>query len=143
MAGNRKTFSEEEKIKLLNNPYTFRVSDHRITFTLAFKQYVMSMVDKPGMTSRKIFASAGYDTDIISPRTMKYTVRKIKLEAASGQGLKEPSMPKKPARKRKNPDKEMAELKLRVKYLEQQIEFLKKSEHLRKTGQIPLPRDSS
>lgn len=140
---DKKNFTEDEKKELLNNPYTFRVTDHRIYFTLAFKQYAMAEIDKPDMTSRKVFVNAGYSTDILSPRNMRYAIKQMRKEAASAEGLKEPSLPKQPQPKKKDASKEVEELKKRVETLEQQIDFLKKTEHLRKTGQIPLPRNSS
>lgn len=143
MTVNKKPFSEKDKAELLNNPYTFRVTDHRIHFTLAFKEFVMSEIDKPLMTSTKVFIKAGYDPDIVGKRTMQGTVASIRKEAASKEGLQNPTLPKGPVRKKRDPSAEIDELKYRVKSLEQQIEFLKKTEHLERTGQIPLPKDSS
>ena len=65
MTVNKKAFSKNDKAELLNNPYTFRVTDHRIYFTLAFKEFVMSEIDKPLMTSTKVFKKAGYDPCIV------------------------------------------------------------------------------
>lgn len=140
---DKKTYTEDEKNELLSNPYTFRVNDHRIHFTLAFKQYVMAEAGKPGMTSRKLFANAGYNTDILSSRTMSYAIKQIQKEASSPEGLQEPTLPKYARPKKKEASEEVEELKKRVKILEQQIDFLKKTEHLRKTGHIPIPRNSS
>lgn len=143
MTVNRKPFSERDKTELLSNPYTFRVTDHRIYFTLAFKEFVMSEIYKPSMTSTKIFIKAGYDPDIVGKRTIGYAVAQIRKEASSEEGLKEPKMPKEKQPKKKDSSAEIRKLEYRVKMLEQQIEFLKKTEHLKKTGRIPLPRDSS
>ena len=57
---SRHHYTEAEKAELLSNPYTFRVTDTSIRFTLAFKKFVLENIDKPGMTSVKVFEAAGY-----------------------------------------------------------------------------------
>ena len=42
-------YTDEQKAELLSNPYTSRVSDCRIFFSLAFKQLVIDNIDKEGM----------------------------------------------------------------------------------------------
>lgn len=143
MGRTRNAFTEQEKMELRNNPYTFRVTDYKIVFTLAFKEFVLSEIDKPLMNSTKVFLKAGYPPGLIPKRTMQYTVAQIRKEAASKEGLREPKPPKAASRKKNDSSSELEELKHRVQILEQQIDFLKKTEHVKKTGQIPLPRDSS
>ena len=53
-------FTDEEKAELLSNPFTFQVTDCKITFTLAFKQLVLDQINKPGMSAAKILQKAGY-----------------------------------------------------------------------------------
>ena len=48
-------YTDEQKAELLSNPYTVRVTDCKATFSLAFKQLVISNIDKPGMTASKVF----------------------------------------------------------------------------------------
>lgn len=138
-------FTDEEKAEYLNNPYTAKVTDCRVFFTLAFKQFVLKEIDKPGMTAEKVFAKAGYRKEIFTPNVRRYIIQMIRKEAASPEGLQEPPpAPKEKCVRKKHHETEFRELQERVSILEQQIEFLKKSRHLRETGKTAsLPSTSS
>ena len=125
-------FSDEQKAELLSNPYTVRVTDCKIVFSLAFKQFVMKNINNPDMTSSKIFKAAGYSDDIIASRTKRGIIRAIRLEAESAEGLKEPAPVKKHNARKKHSETEFKELQERVTILEQQVNFLKKSQALKK-----------
>ena len=135
-------FSPEEQAELLNNPYTARVTECRVYFTLAFKKFVIQTSQDSHITARQIFAKAGYRNGLFTSAVMRYIVRSIKEEAASESGLKEPKIAPKSNVKKKRSETEFRELEHRVKVLEQQIDFLKKRQHLRKTGQMILPPNS-
>lgn len=119
-------FTEEERAELLSNPYTARVTNCRVYFTLAFKQFVMDNIDRPRMTSRKVFRLAGYSDNLFSSKSCRMTVLSIRREAASEQGLQEPRIPKKQPSGKKRSETELRELQERVVILEQEINFLKK-----------------
>lgn len=135
-------FTEEQKAELLSNPYTFRVSDCRVYFSLSFKQFVMENIDKPGMNSTKVFRLAGYRDELFSHDYKKQIVKAIRKEAASPEGLKAPIPQNRYVEKKKHQATEIKELQERVAILEQQIDFLKKSQHLRETGQLIPPNSS-
>lgn len=124
-------YTDEEKAEILSNPYTARVTDCRVTYTLAFKQLVMENIDKPGMTARKVFQMAGYRDRLFEGRIMRYVVHQIRREAQSAEGLREPAIPKREHVKKKRPETEYKELLDRIELLEQQIRFLKKSQFLK------------
>lgn len=135
-------FTAEQQALLMSNPYTAKVSAHRIVFTLEFKEFAMHEVKNPENTYKKIFTKAGYDVELLGHERMKSIMRSIKLEAASDSGLQEPkSGTRQQMLDRMNKDEsikkhtktEIRELKERVNYLEQQIEFLKKISFLNKT----------
>lgn len=130
-------FTDEEKAELLSNPYTFRVSDCKVVFTLAFKRFVLSEIDKPGMSSAKVFQKAGYRLALFSERRRLYIIRRIRKEAASEEGLQEPKPARKDTPAKKQASAQIRELEERIQILEQQIDFLKKSRHLRETGMMP------
>lgn len=130
------TFSNEEQESLLANPYTRRVTQTGITFTLAFKQYVMSELQKPGMTFPRILRSAGYDPDIFGKARCDGMLKRIRTEAASEEGLHEvgPSMgniSEKDLAKQQTKTA-IRDLQEHVSYLEQEVEFLKKISVLRR-----------
>ena len=132
---SRYHYSDKEKAELLSNPYTCRVTDCKVIFNLEFKQLVINNIDKPGMTSRKIFKLAGYRDELFTLHSMEYAINSIRKEASSPEGLKEPAPLKKTPPKKKSTESELKELQDRVILLEQQIEFLKKSQFLKSQKQ--------
>ncbi len=136
-------FTEEERAELLCNPYTARISECNVTFTLAFKQLVIDNIDLPGMNSRKVFQLAGYNDSLFTPYVRRYVVSAIRREAASDKGLQEPSPLKSSAPRKKHSETEFRELQERVTLLEQQLNFLKKSQQLRKQNRVAQPDNSS
>ena len=140
---NRHHFTDEERTELLSNPYTARITDCKVVFTLAFKQLVMENVNTPGMTSKKIFRLAGYGDSLFTKAVREYTITCIRREAASPQGLQEPRQPKCDPTKNKLPKTELRELRERVLMLEQQVSFLKKSQMLKKQDRSGAPGNTS
>lgn len=139
----RHYFTDEQKAELLSNPYTARVTNCGVTFTLAFKQLVIENIDKPGMTAAKVFDLAGYSRDLFSPAVKWYVVSSIRKEAASPEGLKEPKVVKQSTPKKKRSETEFKELQERVTLLEQQVDFLKKSQFLKRQNPSTHPHSSS
>lgn len=139
----RHYYTDEQKAELLCNPYTARISDCKITFTLAFKQLVMNNIDKPGMTNAKVFELAGYRREHFTEKCMWYVIHSIRKEAASPEGLKEPKTVNRSTPRKKHSETEFKELQDRVNLLEQQIEFLKKSQALKKKKTSNPPASSS
>lgn len=132
-------YTEEERAELLSNPYTFYVSDCRIVFTLAFKQFVIREIDKPEMNAAKVFQKAGYRLELFPGYRRRYVVQQIRKEAASEKGLQKPKPIRKRSQPKKNPPNTLAyikDLEQRIQILEQQIDFLKKSRHLEETGAL-------
>ncbi len=136
-------FTEEERAELLSNPYTARVTECMVVFTLAFKQLVVDNIDLPGMTAQKVFRMAGYSDGLFSPGVRRYIVAAIRKEAASEQGLREPPQRKSCKHRKKHSETEFRELQERVTILEQQINFLKKSQLLKKQDRLMRPDNSS
>ena len=73
-----KHYTDEQKAELLSNPYTARVTDCTTVFSLAFKELVMSNIDKPGMTAAKVFELAGYSKSLFSPGIRRYVIQGIR-----------------------------------------------------------------
>lgn len=128
----RHYFNDEEKAELLSNPYTARITNCKVVFTLAFKQLVMNHIDAPGMTARELFRMAGYSDSLFSPGVRRYIVVSIRKEASSAKGLQEPSKGRPVLVRKKHAEAELKELQERVLILEQQVSFLKKSQLLKK-----------
>lgn len=130
-------FTAEQKSILKSNPYTFSISDHRIQYTLAFKQFFMEESRK-GNTSINIFIAAGYDPKILGKQRIYTFAKYLRLEAQSPEGLRGPKRYKCEADfAQKELDKErtstaIKDLQKQVVHLEQELEFLKKISALQK-----------
>ena len=135
-------FTDEERAELLANPYTARITECSVIFTLAFKQLVMDNIDLPGMDSRKVFRLAGYSDSLFTPNVRRYIVKAIRKEAASEKGLQEPPPCKVYTPRKKHSETEFRELQERVVILEQQINFLKKSQLLKKQDRLMRPTNT-
>lgn len=138
-------FTEEERIELLSNPFTARITSQSVIFTLAFKKYVLEQLERPGMNSKKIFEKAGYRDELVSKYARHKAIKRFLEEAASPDGLQEPK-PIKQQRAKKSAlkdDPELEALKKRVVVLEQQLRFLKKSQMLRTLDETPSSDNTS
>ena len=130
-------FTDEERAELLSNPYTSRVTECKVVFTLEFKRFVLCEINKPGMTTDKVFQKAGYRPGLFTTRMKHSVVNRIRAEASSEEGLQEPKPVRKNTPAKKQTSTQIKELEERIMILEQQIDFLKKSRHLRETGMMP------
>ena len=129
-------FTDEERAELRANPYTAAVYEKKISFTVAFKKYVVEQYNKPGMTHAKIFESAGYRKELFPRSTMEGLIHRFLKEAESPEGFKEPKIPKKTS---SNTQKQLKAALDRIEILEQEMAFLKKSQFLKEHPDIQYP----
>lgn len=134
---NTRYYTPQEKIELEANPYTFRVTDTRVYYTLAFKKYLLASVKKPGMTVKRVFENAGYRPGLITENAMHRTLARFRREAESEEGLQDPTPLKKSSKSTDSKDSQIKDLEQRIVILEQQLDFLKKTRHLELTGELP------
>ena len=135
MATKKVTYTEEQIRILEQNPYTHSVTPYKFTVTLEFKEFFMSLVHQPKMTTPKILKAAGYDPKMFSKSVLDHMRITILAEAASETGLKPPrglsqaertaAFAKKDLESQKT-STSIKELQNRIVHLEQQVEFLKK-----------------
>lgn len=127
-------FTQEEIDIIAQNPYVVRVCATRITYSLAFKKFALKQANA-GIKSPEIFRNAGFDPEMLGKPRMYAALKKIKIEAASPEGLHEPRGKSKEERmaqfakedySRKHTKVAIRELQNKIVHLEQQIEFLKK-----------------
>ena len=135
MTTKKATYTEEQIRILEQNPYTHSVTPYKFTVTLEFKEFFMSLVHQPGMTTPKILKAAGYDPKMFGRSVMDHMRINILAEAASATGLKPPrglsQAERTAAFAKKNLDAQrtsvsIKELQERIVHLERQVEFLKK-----------------
>lgn len=129
-------FTQKQIDELKVMQYTAFVNESRLILTLEFKKKFMQEIQEKGATSLKIFQNAGYYPKYLTKQQVYNKAKRIKIEAASEQGLRESpserhvknSLIKFQEAEMDNKQTRIAlrELQNRMVYLEQQIEFLKK-----------------
>lgn len=130
MSRAKRKFTEEEIRILAANPYTYRVTEKTIRFTLAFKEEFLRR-DKEGYSVKQIFIDLGYDYEMLGKRRCEGVRQHVVHEAISESGLHEGTLfPKiKPSSRDYTtlPESKAIEyMQHELLYLRQEVEFLKK-----------------
>ncbi len=133
----RRAFTAEEIAQLANNPYTYTVTAKHIRFTQAFKQRFWSEYCK-GRSPRQIVRDCGYDAELLGDGRIEGLQRTIKKEALATDGFTRMPVPRQEETLdsmagSQSPEKRIRELENKVKYLDQQMEFLKKITSIKTT----------
>lgn len=123
---------KEMKI-LKSNPYTFKITKNKLYFTVEFKETFWNAY-QAGNAPRKILEDLGYNLDMFGQKQIDSMVQSIKRQAQSGYGFRQGEnriRRKKDEVKRldkvSDDSQEMLErVWNEVKYLRQEVEFLKK-----------------
>ena len=114
-------FSKEDIEKLKNNPYIFNITEKAITYADEFKEKFIELYNN-GITPTEIFRKCEIPPEIIGQKridTFSYRDGKLLEDDRKGKSGR-------PKTKQLNKDEEIRQLKHKIKYQEQQIEFLKK-----------------
>lgn len=123
-----------KEMKLLKaNPYTFKVTKNKLYFTIEFKEAFWTAY-QAGYAPRKILQDLGYDLEMFGQKQIDSIVQSIKRQAQDGNGFREGADR---SRRKKSelpvPEGIPAESKEaleglwnEVKYLRQEVDFLKK-----------------
>lgn len=84
----KRKFTPEEIKNLKANPYTLRVTEDRISYTLAFKEEFWKL-SLQGYTGTAAFRKLGYNTEVIGFERIHNTTKRIRRDAQSIGGLHE------------------------------------------------------
>ena len=130
MGRNQRKFTEEEIRILVDNPYTYRVTDTTIRFTLAFKEEFLKRY-KEGLSPKQIVKDLGYRVDIPGARRVEGLRDHIVKESQSEAGLHEGTLHSKIKPGSRDyttlPESKAIEyMQHELLYLRQEVEFLKK-----------------
>ena len=128
-----KEYTAREMKLLKANPYTFKVTKNKLYFTIEFKETFWTAY-QAGMAPRNILEDLGYDLEMFGQKQIDSMVQSMKRQSESGNGFRQGA-----SRTRRRKDeifmqegtpaesKETLENILNeVKYLRQEVEFLKK-----------------
>ena len=123
-----------KEMKLLNaNPYTFKVTKSKLYFTIEFKEAFWTAY-QAGMAPRKILEDLGYNLEMFGQKQIDSIVQRIKKQAQSEGGFRQGEN-----RTRRKKDElsipegtsvesqeALTNILNEVKYLRQEVDFLKK-----------------
>lgn len=129
----RKLFTETEQEILRRNPFTLQVTENQIRFTVEFKKFLLEEREKNGTTFKNIFRKAGYDPEILGESRIVRISEQVRKEAQSPKGLHETISKNYYTKEneRVQTQKAIKQLQEEVLRLQQQVEFLKKTQMLR------------
>ncbi len=129
-------YTQKQIKELKSNPYTLKVDDQRIFFTIEFKKAFWTKY-QAGMSPRVILKELNYSLDNFGQKQIDSIVQRIKKEALAGEftegysrynrmKVKEPSSDITP--------QNIKQMQNELLYLRQEVDFLKK---VLKTEQDP------
>lgn len=131
-----KYFTESEMEQLSKNPYVEKVSESTITYTDSFRKIFIDRYNS-GEFPAEIIRDCGFDLQILGRARVKSIKKRILKMSKRGDGVTD-------TRKSKSGRTSMSELtdrerieflETKIKYLEQENDFLKKTEYLDKQAQ--------
>lgn len=128
-----KEYTAKEMKLLKANPYTYKVTKNKLYFTIEFKETFWTAY-QAGMAPRKILEDLGYDLGMFGQKQIDSMVQSIRRQAQGGSGFRqgenrtrrrkgELSIPEGTTMESKEA---LAGILNEVKYLRQEVEFLKK-----------------
>ena len=84
--GTRKKFSASEQALLRANPYTEKVTEHQISFTLAFKEAFWRL-SVEGCTGNMALRKLGYDPELRGFERVHNITKRIRRAGKSPEGI--------------------------------------------------------
>lgn len=132
----KKIFREEEIRDLQANPYVKKVSEKSITYTQEFREFFVSEYQK-GKLPIQILRAAGFDTTVLGKDRIDSISKRFRKMEARPEGLADTRKGNSGRFSTKDltPEEEIQRLKNKIKYLEQENEFLKKIRFLDRKAQ--------
>ena len=120
-------FSKEDIEKLKNNPYVLNITEKAITYADEFKEKFIELYNK-GIMPAEIFRKCEIPPEIIGQKRIDTFSYRVKQKIKDGKLLEDDRKGKsgRPKTRKLTKDEEIQQLKHKIKYQEQQIEFLKK-----------------
>ena len=133
---SRKLFTGEEVEILRKNPYVKNVSEKAITYTNEFKEYFMNEYSQ-GKLPSQILRSIGLEPRLLGKDRVDGFIQRYKKMVQREEGVRDLRKENsgRPKTKELTQEEEIQRLKHKIRYLEQENEFLKKIEYLDKKAQ--------
>jgi len=123
---NKYTQKQIKELKL--NPYTLKVDEKRIFFTIEFKKVFWTKY-QAGMSPRAIFKDLNYNLDYFGQKQIDSIVQRVKKEALAGEFTEGYSRNNRMKIKELTDDvssQNIKQMQSELLYLRQEVDFLKK-----------------
>ena len=125
-----KTFSEEELKTIRANQYVKSATANMIRFTVDFKEEFWSRYHDECQQPVKIMKELGFDVDVLGETRISGILRHIREQVNGGEGFRD--VRKVPESQTPNdvvlpPSKAILKMQHKLAYLEQEMEFIKKT----------------
>ncbi len=130
----KKKFTPEEVELLRGNPYTEKVTEDQISFTLAFKEAFWRL-SVEGCTGNMAFRQFGYDPEVLGFERVHNITKRIRHAACTPEGIQNAKKSRMRISKEHFSQAELEKMSRReserrlqneIVYLQQQMAFLKK-----------------
>ncbi len=119
-------YTPKEMKRLKANPYTFKVTKRKLYFTVEFKETFWTGYNA-GVAPRELLSRMGYDLSLFSQKQIDSIAHRVKVQALSERGFSEGERRVRRVRSIDGDKPEsMERVWAEVKYLRQEVEFLKK-----------------
>lgn len=125
-----KEYTPKQIKQLQANPYTLKVTNKKLYFTIKFKEDFWIRY-QAGDAPRKILTDFGYDASLLGQKQIDSLVQRIKKQALSGEGFREGvnrdrRLPKKDLLIEETDKSSIEQMQHELLYLRQEVEFIKK-----------------
>ena len=126
-------FSENDIKMLKDNPYILKISEKSITYADEFKEKFIELYNK-GKMPTEIFRMCEIYPEIIGKKRIDTFSERVKNKIKANKLLEDERKTNsgRPKTRKLSKDEEIQHLKHKIKYQEQQIEFLKKISFIEK-----------
>ena len=123
-----KKYTKKQIKELKENPYTLKINEQRIFFTIEFKK-VFWIKYQAGMSPRKILKELNYNLEYFGQKQIDSITQRVKEEALNGEFTEGYSRINR--MKIKEPEGEITvqnikQMQHELLYLKQEVDFLKK-----------------
>lgn len=123
-----KKYTQKQIKELKQNPYTLKIDEKRIFFTVEFKKVFWTKY-QAGMSPRAIFKELDYNLDYFGQKQIDSIVQNIKKQAIKGEfteGYIRNNRMKIQEQEEKITPQNLKQMQNELLYLKQEVEFLKK-----------------
>jgi len=125
----RKKFTAAELETIRKNQYVKRATSKMIIFTVEFKEEFWRRYKEERQGPRKIIEAMGFEPKILGRKRIEGIARHLREQAESGEAFRDERQRREAnqSEEQQTVTKEMMKMRHKIAYMEQELEFIKKS----------------